>query len=33
MKIDWFESEELVYVYLALLKCEDGRRLLLALSC
>lgn len=32
MKINWFESKETVYVYLALLRSEEGRRLLLALS-
>lgn len=32
MKINWFESKETVYVYLALLGNEEGRKLLLALS-
>ena len=31
MKINWFESKEIVYVYLALLGSEDGRKLILAL--
>jgi hypothetical protein len=33
MKINWFESKETVYVYLALLRSERGRKLILALSC
>lgn len=32
MKIDWFESKEMVYLYLALLRSENGRKLILALS-
>ena len=31
MEINWFESKETVYVYLALLRSEKGRKLLLAL--
>ena len=32
MKINWFESKETVYVYLALLKSENGRKLILDLN-
>lgn len=32
MKINWFESRETVYTYLALLQSENGRKLILALS-
>ena len=32
MKINWFENKETVYVYLALLKSENGRKVILALS-
>lgn len=32
MKINWFESKETVYVYLALLRSENGRKLILALD-
>ncbi len=32
MKINWFESKETVYVYLALLRSEQGRKLILVLS-
>ena len=32
MKINWFESTEMVYVYLALLRSEQGRKLILALG-
>ncbi len=32
MKIDWFESKETVFVYLALLRSENGRKLILVLN-
>lgn len=32
MKINWFESKEMVYLYLALLKSENGRKLILVLN-
>jgi len=32
MKINWFESKEMVYLYLALLRSENGRKLILVLN-
>ena len=32
MKINWFECKETVYIYLALLKSENGRKLILVLN-
>lgn len=32
MKINWFESKETVFVYLALLRSENGRKLILVFN-
>ena len=32
MKINWFENKEMVYLYLTLLRNENGRKIILALN-